>query len=806
MKDSRAGTATLALKNTSTSAEFTLHEAALEQVLGRCWLVTHLATLAGIAAALWQHVPAALLMGWSVFVLFNVLLRHALRAAPPHTNAERHLLRHDAAMAAVLGLAWGAGVVLLLPYAHDTGLAALLSGVLAVALVAIPVLGEVHGSYHYFLATLGLPLVAGFMLDPPHASLVSWLALTLATLALLSHTYAHRYAALRALLLRMRGVGQQHGLDLAGAPHALLACAARSLDHIETALTHATRQSQWLSTFGDGLLTTNANGHIDYINATAAALLGAENEALCGEPLEHALRLVYGRAPHNRTREIFDEARLTMRAQALSDQPQLLRRDGVALGVDYRVAPLCDREGSFSGVSVHLREVTARRQRSESIAWRASHDALTGTINRSEFERRMNKLLARADHGQHNRHTLLYIDIDKFKFINDTYGHAAGDHALRTLTEVLRTRIRGADTLARIGGDEFCALLYSCDADRARVIGENLRHAIERHHFNWQDIRLPVSISVGLVEMDSTLRSSDDLLRAADAACYSAKHFGRNCVQMFEAVTDEDTQQQQRLVRVREIQHALGNGRLDLFYQPLCATTTALPIERCEVGVGIRDSDDDYIPRHDVVELAARYQLSADIDRWLIKASIEALRSDHPVLSDMRVLLIPLSAQSIADQRLLEDAIRMVREHRKVASRIGFTLPEAWLASHAEVVRYFITTLKQDGCQFMINDLGFAGGAIDVIKSLQVDYLSIRGCFVRNLLASSVDYEVVLGLCRVARALGMQTVAEHADSRALRDALAKMGIDYAKGLLHDGPRRVARFDESLLASRGERLL
>jgi EAL domain-containing protein (putative c-di-GMP-specific phosphodiesterase class I) len=302
------------------------------------------------------------------------------------------------------------------------------------------------------------------------------------------------------------------------------------------------------------------------------------------------------------------------------------------------------------------------------------------------------------------------------------------------------------------------------------------------------------------------MRNTADLLRAADAACYSAKNFGRNRVQMFEAVNGEGAQQERRLSQVREIQSALAAGHLDLFYQPLCATTASLPIDRCEVTVGIRNGSDDYIPRHEVAEVAARYQLSADIDRWLIKASLEALRGDHPVLSDMRALLIPLSAQSIGDDRLLEYAIRMVRENTEVAGRIGFSLPESGIAQHLEFVRYFITTLKQDGCQFMIGDLGFGGAGIEALKSLQLDYLGIRGSFVRNLLASSADYEVVLGLCRVAQALGMQTVAEHADSRSLRDALAKMGVDFAKGLLHDGPRRVARFDESLLAKRGERLV
>ena len=375
--------------------------------------------------------------------------------------------------------------------------------------------------------------------------------------------------------------------------------------------------------------------------------------------------------------------------------------------------------------------------------------------------------------------------------------------------------IAGRELYHVVARNEFLGQSANTNPDFATIAGQRsssrAQRLIEKIEATIVQRRLdlahqPQAALLGIVEIDANCRSSADLLRAADAACYSAKHFGRNCVQMFAAVKTEDDAGQRSLRLVREIQASLHEGRLDLFYQPLCATTAALPSDRCEVGVGIRTLAEAFIPRHEVVQLAARYQLSADIDRWLLRASIQALRTDHPVLSDMRVVLAPLSALSVGDDRLLEDAIRMVREHPEVANRIGFTLHESVLATHPDFVRYFVTTLKQDGCQFMIGDLGFGGGAIDQIKSLQIDYLGIRGASMRNLLQSSVDYEVVLGLCRVARALGMQTVAEHADSRALREALAKMGVDYATGLLHDGPRRVARFDESLLSSHGERLV
>ena len=778
----------------------------MSNALGCCWLVANLAALAGIAASLWQHVSIAIIGGWSAFVILNVVLHQALRAAPQLqlSGADGALL--DTALGAVLGLAWGMGIALLLPHADGAALGVLFCAALAVALIAIPVLGEQPVAYLYFLATLGLLVIGGVVRDGHHGAIVLWIALAMATLLLVAHVYFRTAQALRGVTLRLLILtGAAPASSSAGAEQ-LARNADSALDDIVTALAREAYQQRLLGTLGDALLATDAAGHIDYANPGAEALLGSPRSELHGRPLEDCVRLVYGRAPHNRMRELFDEARLTLRAQNQSDQPQLIRRDGVVHGVDYAVTPLIDGDGLFIGVSVLLRDVTTRRQRVEAMTWQATHDALTGVINRGEFERRLHKLLSRGQDANSHAHTLLYIDIDKFKFINDTYGHAAGDHALRALTEVLRTRIRGADTLARIGGDEFCALLYSCNADRARLIGESVRRTIDSHDFTWQSIALPVSISIGIVEIDANCRSSADLLRAADAACYSAKHFGRNCVQMFAAVKTEDDAEQRSLRLVREIQASLHDGRLDLFYQPLCATTAALPSDRCEVGVGIRTLAEEFIPRHEVVQLAARYQLSADIDRWLLRASIEALRTDHPVLSDMRVVLVPLSALSVGDDRLLEDAIRMVREHPKVANRIGFTLHESVLATHPDFVRYFVTTLKQDGCQFMIGDLGFGGGAIDQIKSLQIDYLGIRGAFVRNLLQSSVDYEVVLGLCRVARALGMQTVAEHADSRALREALAKMGVDYAKGLLHDGPRRVARFDESLLSSHGERLV
>ena len=792
MKESRTSSAHQRLPEADGRAFSARSAMAVANVLARCWLVVHLVVVAGITTALHGRAPPALLAGWSLFVTLNVLLHLGMRRR--YCQPDERL---QTAMAAMLGLAWGGGAGLFLAYVDSVALAALLSGVLAIALFAIPVFGEYGHAYTYFLSTLGLLLLGAMLRDGHFVNVTLWVAMAMATLQLLASVYFRTHHALRDALAYTLDLNPLAAHSTRGYPAQLLDQVTRRRAEICSRLAREARQRQTLDSLGDGVLTCDASGTIDYVSSAVTSLLGVEHDQLVGQPLEQWVRIVYGRDPHNRTRDIFDAARRLRTPQAQSDQPQLLRRDGVSCGVDYRMTPLFDELAQFAGVSLQLRDMTRRRQHVQAVAWQASHDALTGVINRREFEHRVHKLLQGVDGAQTNDHTLLYIDIDKFKFINDTYGHAAGDHALRTLTAILRTRIRGADTLARIGGDEFCALLYSCNVDRAQAIGESLRGAIDSHVFTWEAIRLPVSVSIGLVEIGPDLRTTTDLLQAADAACYSAKRHGRNRVQMFESADGDKDQQDQQLDGAREIQRALHDGHLDLFYQPLCATVATFPSIHCEVSAAIRTVNGGVLLQRDVVALAARYQFSADIDRWLIKASIEALSSAHSSLHDMHLVLIPLAVQSFSDEHLLEFAIRTVRAHKHLASRIGFTLPESVLVGQPDLVRYFVTTMKQDGCQFLISDLGFGGAAIEAIKSMQIDYLGIRGCFVRSMLGSSVDYEVVLGLSRVARALGMHTVAEHADSHALRDALAKMGIDFAKGLLHDGPRLVTHSEPRL---------
>lgn len=768
-------------------------------VLARAWLVANLLAVAGVGAACGAGTHVAGLAAWALFVVLNAALVFAVRSGRLLGSAAREKRTVDLALAGIGGSAWGVGVAALLPLASPAEAAVLFAATLGVTLTAVPVFSNERPSFSAFVTPLALLATLAVLADARYAMAVLWL-LPLAFLsAMMAAAYHRAFAELRAVVRRFLGLAEAAVGDARLEYHddaELGALARRKFTALTEAFSTHDRNRRVLRALGDAVITTNAEGVIDYVNPVAEVLLGWDEHDLLGQAVDERLHIVVPPDLRNSTREIFDQCRLTRRSQAGNDSAQLARRDGVVYGIDYIVTPIRCEQGAFAGAAFLVRDVTERRHRAETIAWQATHDPLTGAINRTEFEVRLKKLVQRAQKDSRHAHCLLYIDVDKFKFVNDSYGHAAGDAVLKALSDILRGRIRGADTLARMGGDEFTALLYSCTEDKAGLIAESLRAAVAKYEFTWQDIRLPLSISVGLVEINAECRSAAEIIRAADSACYSAKKFGRNRVHVFERESGNQAYQARVFDFVKDIQTAIQTNRLELFYVPLCRTGKNGTEQLCELSVGVRRDDGEFIPQGELADLARRYQLAEEIDRWAVKAAVDALRLNHPTLGDMSLVLVPLSQQSLADDRLLEFVVKLVEENRSLGSRLGFAFDEPGFTGHLDHVRYFVTALKQYGCRFMVTDSGFGGESIELVKSLHADYLGIRGSLVQSMLYSSVDYEVVLGLTRIGHSLGMFTVAEDADTRPIREALAKMGVDYVKGHLNESPRPVAIHSEA----------
>ena len=768
-----------------------------ERGIRGAWLLSNVIALAAVAAGAPPGAAVEPLTTWAAFIVLNAVLYLAL--GHPHlagrAASNRGLL--DTSLATLFGLAWGGAAFLILPHASDIHAMSFTCVAVAMAALAIPVFGGIGHAYRYFLAAQLVVGTAATIVDGRYSVNLLWIVFFAAALWWTAAKYYHSLDTLRRAVQRFLNIA-------ATTPHVMLerardveiaGLADEKLGRLHNAFVKHERQQRILHAVGDAIIATSARGSIEYVNAVAEVLVGRDCDEVTGFFIDEVLRLVCPPDKHNQTRAIFEQTLRTGRVQTSGEDVQLIRCDGLVYGVDYVVSPLTDRRNELTGAVFVIRDVTEKRHRAETIAWQATHDPLTGAINRTEFEIRLKKLVRRAHDQPEHTHCLLYIDIDKFKFVNDSYGHAAGDATLKALADILRARIRGADTLARLGGDEFVALLYSCSSDKARLIAEGLREAVSKYEFSWHSIELSVSISVGVIEINSHFEHGAEILRAADTACYAAKKSGRNRVHVLAAEHLSTTHETRAFDLVKDVQSAIHRNGLQLFYQPLCCTTRSLPSDLCALSVGIPRGRGELIPPAALDELAMRYHLTAEIDRWVIKAAIDALRLNHPSLCAMDLVLVPISQQSLNDEDLLDYVVESVKEAAPCGRQLGFVLDEPGLVAHLDYARCFVATLKQLGCRFMINDLGFGGEAIESIKMLEADFLGICGSLIARMQEGSVEYELVLALARIARALGMRTIAEGAQSQTMRDALTSMGVDFVKGVLNEDRRRVSIYDQ-----------
>jgi diguanylate cyclase (GGDEF)-like protein/PAS domain S-box-containing protein len=740
------------------------------------WAGINLLGVAVVTSITYATLPLVLLVGWASFVLLNVCVGILIRCGRLAFLAEHASGRAQAerGVLGITGFAWGVGLAWCLPAlpaASAASLAGTLFAVLAVALLGVR--NDPSPALYFALAASSCAVV-GMISDGRFLFALPWLSAGLAALALASAAQWRRYRLAFESLHAVRA--------LAASIAPLDPTTSGALFGLRRAARELLRDRRVLRTLSDAVIVVDAADRIEYVNPVAEVMLGADAESLLGNRLDKYAHLTYAAGEANQMTELFAHLRATRHAQTSQDRAQLTRRDGIVYGVDFALSPLFDESGAIGGASLVLRDVTARRQRAETVSWHATHDVLTGMINRAELETRLKKLVYRHPRDNAKAHCLLYLDIDRFKFINDSYGHAAGDYVLKTMSDLLRTRVRGADTLARIGGDEFCALLYSCSTDKACLIGEGLRTAVDQHPFSWEGVNLPVSISIGVIAIDPECRSVGELLRAADVACYGAKHGGRNRVQLL-ANDNEGAQRERDMTDLKEIQGALASHRLELIHHPLQPLRRGLATDLGVVRVGLRQSSGDYMNGALLGDLITRFHLYHDVDRYVVKAALDAMHLRHPAVSHLRTVLVPLAAGTLADDRLLEHIIDLVRAHDADPGSIGFILPAVAFGEHRHYARYFAASLKQQGCVFMVDDLGFVGDSFAAVKTMQIDLIGIRAALVRNMPSDSADYEAVLGITRVAHALGMKTVAGGAEHRSVRAALANVGVDFAQGRL-----------------------
>jgi diguanylate cyclase (GGDEF)-like protein/PAS domain S-box-containing protein len=539
-----------------------------------------------------------------------------------------------------------------------------------------------------------------------------------------------------------------------------------------------------LHSIADGVIVVNQLGLVTYLNPVAESLTGWSIEEAYNQPLNKIYNIV-----NESNRKTIDYAELLSRLEGPIlgiGHNLLIRRDSYEFSIKDSAAPIQNRDSQMMGSVIVFNDVTEAHNLTQQLSWQASHDALTGLVNRREFDTKLRAAVSQQ-HNKKQQQTLLFLDLDKFKLINDTCGHIAGDEFLRQLSRLLASRVRTSDTLARLGGDEFAILLDACSLDSALAITENIRQMIAGFKFKWEDKYFEISVSIGVAVLDEQITNAVDALAAADAACYTAKHEGRNQIQVFKG-KDALINQRDETVWVQKITRALEEHHFRLYYQKIIpAAHAATDTQHYEILLRMVDEHNQIITPTSFIPAAERYGLMPSIDRWVVTNTLLWLKLHPPQLGNRTIYSINLSGDSLGDLRLLDFIVEQLDLANLPAGTIGFEVTETVAIANLSHAMHFISTLKAKGCLFSLDDFGSGMSSYAYLKNLDVDFLKIDGAFVRNMTNDPIDMAMVESINRIGHVMGIQTIAEFVENEATYQILIKLGVDYAQGYRHHKP-------------------
>jgi diguanylate cyclase (GGDEF)-like protein/PAS domain S-box-containing protein len=560
----------------------------------------------------------------------------------------------------------------------------------------------------------------------------------------------------------------------------------------ETAVYQAKERAQvTLQSIGDAVITTDSEGRIDYMNPVAESLTGWENHEAQTRRIGEVLTVV-DEVTHEASESPITRCLREGQMLGLSEHTVLVNRRGQEIAIQDSAAPIRDRAGNLIGAVMVFHDVSKERRLHRALHYQASHDALTGLINRREFENRLTAAVESARQGVGCRHVLLYLDLDQFKLVNDTCGHTAGDLLLKQITGVLQSRVRHGDTLARLGGDEFGILLLNCSLDRAMRVAENLRQAIRDYRFISRDGVLAVGVSVGIVEITNETPSVASVMSAADVACYAAKDQGRNRVQLYKP--DDVPERHREMHWVSKLTRACDEGGFELFYQPIVPIgATVHEREHFELLLRLRDEGGALVTPAEFIPAAERYNIMPSIDRWVVRQALDRLVHRSGSGIKPYTVAVNLSGTSLNDERFLEYLIAELSAHELAAGAMCFEITETAAIANLGNVVHFMRELKTRGCHFALDDFGSGLSSFMYLKTLPVDYLKIDGQFIENVTRDPVDRSMVEAISQVGRAMGIQTIAERVESPQVMAELGRLGIGFAQGFHIAEPRPAGAF-------------
>ena len=532
-----------------------------------------------------------------------------------------------------------------------------------------------------------------------------------------------------------------------------------------------------LSSISDAVVTTDVNGRIVYLNEAATKFSHMGTQQMLGKRFDDLFVLL------DEDRETPIESPLAQCKRnrpgtAVNEQARLALPEGPGLYVYVTATRIISTDEETAGVVVVMRDVTRERRLQDELYRQASHDSLTELMNRSAFESHLEQALEAA-RKRGREHMLCFMDLDQFKVVNDTCGHVAGDELLRQLATVMRRHFRGSDVLARIGGDEFGAILTDCPLPMAIERADALREEVQEHSFNWENHSFRVSMSIGVVQVDQYSESISLLMSAADAACYSAKDAGRNRINVYERDSASTKHWMGEMQWVSQINSALEEGRLVLYAQPIVnLKDDGLRTESIEVLLRMKSRDGELIPPGAFLPAAERYDLIDRIDYWVIEKVMQMLSSCDSEYPDC---FVNLSGATLSRNHIAPRLKELLKKYPVSPQKLTFEVTETAAIQNLTSALRMMHELREIGCRFALDDFGSGLSSFGYLKNLPIDFLKIDGMFVKDMHANPMDRGMVEAIKTVADTMQLPTIAEFVEDQKIIEDLRQIGIDLGQG-------------------------
>ncbi len=552
-----------------------------------------------------------------------------------------------------------------------------------------------------------------------------------------------------------------------------------------------------LHAIGDGVITADARGSIDYMNPVAEQLTGWRSGSVLGKALLDIFRIVEGEESH----PIYTDLNQLL-TQSNNDGPlhqsMLLDANHESTAIAFTASAIYDDEHRLAGIVVTFRDVSEIRALADHLSHQARHDPLTNLVNRREFELRLEQALMRAHH-ENQQHALCFLDLDRFKIVNDTCGHAAGDELLIQLVSRLKQQVRNNDLLARLGGDEFGLLLENCPLEKANAIAEEIRSTVNNFVFVWEKQSFNVGVSIGMVMIDAASGTLTEVIAMADAACYSAKDGGRNRVHLYTR-NESNAPSEEKAPWAERLQAALQDDSFALYCQSIIAVNPLREqLHLCELQLRFKDEQGQQIPPMAFIPTAERHNLMPAIDRWVLRHTCQLIQL---VNDPSATYCLNLSLQTVNDEQFLPAVETMLHSYKVEPQQICFEIAESHAVSDLQKVGDFVRRLREIGCRSALDDVGRSIGSYDYLKDLPVDFIKIDGHLVGGVVHSTINSVQVKAITQIAHLLGICVIAEMVEDHNTLKLLGGLGINYAQGFGIAKPRPVAEL-KTVLATAAE---